>query len=41
MSEAPGDPHHFLTWPDLLERPRPEPDASIRYGDKINQAVDL
>jgi acetyl esterase/lipase len=31
----------LLTWPDLLERPRPEPDATIRYGSEVNQLVDL
>jgi acetyl esterase/lipase len=41
MSKAPRDPHPLLAWPDLLERPRPEPNASIRYGDKVNQVVDL
>ncbi|MEA3004299.1 MAG: hypothetical protein QOH81_3087 [Sphingomonadales bacterium] len=31
----------LLAWPDLLERPRPEPDATIRYGSEVNQLVDL
>ncbi|MDB5691523.1 MAG: alpha/beta hydrolase [Alphaproteobacteria bacterium] len=31
----------LLKWPDLLERERPEPDASIRYGREVNQLVDL
>jgi acetyl esterase/lipase len=30
-----------MTWPDLLERPRPEPDETIRYGDASLQVVDL
>ncbi len=30
-----------MTWPDLLERPRPEADATLRYGGKVNQLVDL
>jgi acetyl esterase/lipase len=41
MDEAPRDPDRLLTWPDLIERPRPEPDASIRYGGEVNQLVDL
>jgi len=41
MDEAPRDPDRLMTWPDLLERSRPEPDATIRYGDQVNQAVDL
>jgi acetyl esterase/lipase len=31
----------LMTWPDLLERPRPEPTTSIRYGDDRLQIVDL
>jgi acetyl esterase/lipase len=31
----------LMVWPDLLERPRPSPDASIRYGRKVNQVADL
>lgn len=31
----------LLVWPDLLERPRPEPDASFRYGDRALQVADL
>ena len=30
-----------MTWPDLLERPRPEPSATIEYGDQQMQRVDL
>lgn len=30
-----------MAWPDLLERPRPEPDAEIRYGTDSMQVVDL
>src|SRR3954469_15174706 len=41
MDEAPRDREKLMTWPDLLERKRPEPDTSIRYGDQINQSVDL
>lgn len=42
MNEAPPSASdRLLAWPDLLERPRPEPDTSIRYGDKVNQAVDV
>jgi acetyl esterase/lipase len=31
----------LMTWPDLLERPRPEPDSSVRYGGDQLQIVDL
>lgn len=31
----------LLVWPDLLERPRPEPSATIRYGEDALQLVDL
>jgi len=31
----------LMVWPDLLERPRPEPDAEIRYGPGSMQVVDL
>ena len=31
----------LMTWPDLLERPRPQPTTSIRYGDSALQVVDL
>lgn len=30
-----------MVWPDLVERPRPEPSATIRYGDDSMQVVDL
>lgn len=30
-----------MTWPDLVERPRPEPDSTIRYGEDGMQLVDL
>jgi acetyl esterase/lipase len=30
-----------MVWPDLLERPRPEPSTSIGYGDAQMQRVDL
>ncbi|HEY0626626.1 MAG TPA: alpha/beta hydrolase [Allosphingosinicella sp.] len=30
-----------MIWPDLLERPRPQPDVEIRYGDNQMQVVDL
>ncbi|MEA3032408.1 MAG: hypothetical protein QOH86_424, partial [Sphingomonadales bacterium] len=36
-----ADTQALLTWPDLLKRPRPEPDATIRYGDKPLQLADL
>ena len=31
----------LMVWPDLLERPRPEPSATISYGDDQMQKVDL
>jgi acetyl esterase/lipase len=31
----------LMTWPDLLERPRPEPTTRIRYGEDQLQIVDL
>lgn len=43
-SEAPpegGGPDGLMAWPDLLERPRAEPSATIRYGEDRMQVVDL
>src|SRR3712207_1248876 len=34
-------PTALMKWPDLLERPRPEPSATIEYGDQGMQRVDL
>jgi acetyl esterase/lipase len=31
----------LMVWPDLLERPRPEPDATIPYGESWLQVADL
>lgn len=31
----------LLTWPDLLGRPRPAPDATVTYGDDAFQKVDV
>ena len=31
----------LMSWPDLLERPRPEESAEIRYGEAGMQVVDL
>ena len=36
-----GGPGRLMAWPDLLERPRPEPTTTIRYGDDPLQVVDL
>jgi acetyl esterase/lipase len=42
-----GDPppasgaNGLMTWPDLLERPRPEPTATIAYGEDSLQVADL
>ena len=30
-----------MTWPDLLNRPRPQPTRTIAYGDDPNQVADL
>jgi acetyl esterase/lipase len=38
---AAATPNALMKWPDLLERPRPEPTATIEYGDKGMQRVDL
>jgi acetyl esterase/lipase len=34
-------PDGLMAWPDLLERPRPEPSATISYGGDQMQKVDL
>jgi acetyl esterase/lipase len=34
-------PDGLMIWPDLLDRERPEPDESWRYGDKAMQVADL
>ena len=31
----------LMKWPALLERPRPEPDTTFRYGDAALQVVDV
>jgi acetyl esterase/lipase len=31
----------LMTWPDLLERPRPAPDATVHYGSDPLQVVDV
>ena len=45
MSEAPNSPGSgpdgLMAWPDLLERPRPQPSATIAYGEHPLQIVDL
>jgi acetyl esterase/lipase len=41
---APASPEPapaLMTWPDLLERPRPEPNRSIPYGSDSLQVADL
>jgi acetyl esterase/lipase len=44
-TEPPAPPPHaaaeLMKWPDLLERPRPEPDSTIAYGADQMQKVDL
>jgi acetyl esterase/lipase len=34
-------PDGLMAWPDLLERPRPEPSSTIPYGEDPLQVVDL
>jgi acetyl esterase/lipase len=34
-------PDGLMGWPDLLERPRPEPTTTLAYGDDPLQVVDL
>ncbi len=34
-------PDGLMAWPDLLERPRPEPTTQLSYGDDSLQVVDL
>ncbi|HEV7658481.1 MAG TPA: alpha/beta hydrolase [Allosphingosinicella sp.] len=36
-----GAPGRLMDWPDLLERPRPAPSATIRYGADSLQVADL
>ena len=33
--------HPLLTWPDLLDRPRPAPDATVTYGADALQKADV
>jgi acetyl esterase/lipase len=39
--EQAGPTAGLMTWPDLLERPRPMPDASFPYGQDYLQVADL
>ena len=41
VGAMPADAQKLLTWPDLLERPRPKADATITYGQDLLQRVDL
>ena len=34
-------PRRLLTWPDLLERPRPSPTATVHYGTDALQVADV
>ncbi|MFD1036202.1 alpha/beta hydrolase [Sphingomonas hankookensis] len=40
-SGLPRSPWVPMTWPDLTDRPRPEPDRQFRYGSNQLQVVDL
>jgi len=37
----PHRPDGLMIWPDLLERTRPQPDSTIRYGEAALQVADL
>lgn len=37
----PADAPKLMTWPDLLGRPRPKPDATVTYGADPLQRVDV
>jgi acetyl esterase/lipase len=37
---APHRPDGLMVWPDLLERPRPQPGATFHYGDAVLQVAD-
>ncbi len=43
VTQPPASPPQIelMAWPDLLERARPEPDETIRYGEASLQVVDL
>src|SRR4051812_34587335 len=44
MTAPSAPPPHtdgLLTWPDLLQRPRPEPDAMVHYGPGSLQIADV
>lgn len=40
-SPSPRGPDGLMAWPDLLERPRPQPSTTIPYGSDPLQVVDL
>ena len=41
IPQEPSRPDGLMVWPDLLERPRPEPDRSFAYGESSLQVADL
>ena len=41
LGTMPSDTPHLLTWPDLIGRAQPAPDATISYGDDPLQQVDV
>lgn len=41
LDTMPSDPPPLLTWPDLVSRPRPAPDATVSYGGDDLQQVDV
>ena len=40
LPSPPRGPDGLMVWPDLLERPRPRPSATFRYGDGALQVAD-
>ena len=41
MSVPPAPPARLMRWPDLLNRPRPNPTRAVFYGDDPNQLAEL
>jgi len=41
VMSLPAEPAKLLTWPDLVKREKPQPDATISYGEDSMQKVDL
>ena len=41
MSVPPAPPARLMRWPDLLNRPRPNPTRAVFYGGDPNQLAEL